>query len=139
CGPDSACGKCPTTAFQACVPDCTDAECGSLTQDGCGLFCSVCEPGQPGCQADSECPEGFVCGLDNGDRFGSPGENVCWRESCLDEEAPCGAGTECGECPVCTPQCNDAAPCGDDGCGGDCGTCTAPLECRAGSCTDTSV
>jgi RHS repeat-associated protein len=130
CGLSSSkCGLC------LCIPDCEDKACGDVTDDGCGGTCpGLCDDGEPGCNADWECPVGSSCGIGAGPDFGlDAGTNVCWPVRCNDKDPQvegCGVGeASCGTCPACVPSCDDRQ-CGSDGCGGDCGTCATGESCN---------
>jgi RHS repeat-associated protein len=117
---------------------------------GCGFPGAACGPSctvNPTCTSNSDCAAGYVCGANNGYRYGAPGENVCERPGCETEPKVLGCGTiasECGTC-TCTPNCANKH-CGDtdmsDGCGGTCAAvcvdgdpngCVASSDCKPGS------
>src|SRR5690606_23102026 len=51
----SECGVCE------CQASCAGKVCGDDPSDGCGGFCTgLCEPREPGCTQDTDCPGGFV-------------------------------------------------------------------------------
>lgn len=78
-------------------------------EDNCGVCGHRCS-GQYGC-TDGVCE--------------SCGDNVC---NGLETHSSCP-----GDCPACTPQCEDYM-CGDDGCGGTCGTCEEGQVCQQRKC-----
>lgn len=104
----------------ACVPDCSDRECGD---DGCGGSCGVCPVAAPVCIEGGMC-----CSPDCDDR------------ECGDD----GCGGGCGVCPAVAPACTNAGlccepecdgrDCGDDGCDGSCGVCDPHNDCVDGAC-----
>ena len=119
CSEDEKCAN--GICIPACIPDCTERECGP---DGCGGTCGQCAEGAL-CLADGTClcmPDckGKECGNDGCD--GNCGE--CPEFHMCDDTAKC----------VCIPDCGDKE-CGADGCGGKCGKCAAGNFCNVdGTC-----
>lgn len=110
----------------ACIPQCTDMECGD---DGCGDVCGYC-------------PYGFLCKAGLCIEYCVPD---CEGKACGDD----GCGGYCADCPEnehcapdftcvldsCVPQCG-VVECGPDGCGGDCGGCDDGFVCLGGECKE---
>ena len=121
----------------ACVPDCTNKQCGD---DGCGGNCGTCPAGV-------ECVD-FQCKGQAGDCGGygedpvCQGETVVWCEEGQVFFQDCqvfGQFWHCGWVPdlfvyscyqeVCIPECTNKQ-CGDDGCGYVCGYCPVTQFCN---------
>jgi YD repeat-containing protein len=122
---DAACGNCD------CSGECASKHCGDDPATTCGTPCSgLCQIGEAGCKSNLDCPQGAVCAVGMGTRFGfAEGTNACWDQRCSlhDPSKPnCGipAGLNCGTCPACEPSCQPGDT-GPDGCGGFCGDCAA--------------
>jgi hypothetical protein len=138
----------------ACVPVCTDRECGP---DGCGGSCGTCplndvcgDDGQCGCIADCgarECGSdgcGGSCGTCTGSDLCVDGTCECVPQCAGNTCGSDGCGGSCGTCTgadlcvdgtcECVPQCA-GKECGNDGCGGTCGGCEANETCTNGQCT----
>ncbi len=130
CGGTVYCGACPELhacidgiCVKACVPDCTDKECGD---DGCGGSCGGCPPSW-------SCKEDFKCGFCKGDCTGKE----CGSDGCSGSCGECPVGETCTNLQFCVPCRGDCSgrECGDDGCGGSCGTCGFGRACsESGVC-----
>jgi hypothetical protein len=170
CTPSDACSSfcpCATGATKACT-DNSSCETGSVCGSGNGAafglptgtnvcwasICaatnglgSQCQRVPQGCQADTDCASGQVCGVSNGAQFQFVSSRICWPSQCATDPAGTGCGTvqsPCGVCPSsCTPNCA-TKKCGDpqdDGCGGICvgycnsgdSGCTSSAQCKTGS------
>lgn len=144
CATGVLCGTANGAAFglPATTNVCWPASCAATggVGSGCGRF-------PRGCQSDSDCSSGEVCGASNGAQFQFVAARLCWLAQCDVDPVGTGCATihsPCGLCPsTCTPNCS-SKKCGDapdDGCGGTCsnyckdGTagCTADEQCRPGS------
>jgi hypothetical protein len=121
--------------------------CWSALCAATGGIGSQCSRFPQGCQADTDCASGQVCGASNGAQFQFLASRICWPAQCAANPVGTGCGTvqsPCGLCPsTCTPncatkKCGDAA---DDGCGGQCigycnvgdAGCTDNIQCKLGS------
>ena len=142
---------------KACIPDCTDKECGD---DGCGGSCGECAKGEqcvvghcvkgcgglvlPGSDEGSCCYKGKMiycshgrwvvndCGSDENCRWESVGGGYFCDPDLPDYEDP--THRQPRECNFkCVPYCKDKE-CGDDGCGGSCGSCDPGDKCIDGHC-----
>jgi len=109
-----------TDQKDACVPDCTDRECGS---NGCGGSCGSCYS-----------PE--VCNTSSGQCVTSCtpdcSSKQCGDNGCSGSCGSCGSGYFCNSYYQCEKTCTSSCSgkqCGDDGCGGSCGTCTSGYSC----------
>lgn len=130
CGFSGAvCGAC------TCVPDCGGKTCGASSDDGCGDVCrGICNPRASGCHRDSDCTQGYVCGIGAGPRFGhAAGTNVCIPVECDDDvaaQSQCGTVlSHCGVCPA-----DPSTPPGDSLCDPACGPgyyCSPESTCIA--------
>ena len=108
----------------ACVPDCSQKDCGD---DGCGGSCGSCPPGVA-C-INGECP----C-------FADCGGKDCGSDGCGGDCGDCEKGSLCnddtGLCDsICVPDCVDKV-CGDDDCDGSCGQCPDGSYCLEGLCQE---
>lgn len=138
CGMDDCglpCGQCPEGAFcqeNRCYPcTCDGQECGPNV---CGQWCGSCLIGQacingscgycdfdevPDCNANCT-PASWL------------GDGIC--DSTESHNLACAElGWDQGDCPDCTPDC-DQKQCGSDGCSGSCGQCAEGEECADGLC-----
>jgi RHS repeat-associated protein len=153
CASDSACkpgSSCSGKSAGSATPNvCEPSIC--LTNPrlgGCGFLGAPCGQSctlNPTCNTNQDCSAGYVCGANNGYRYGVPGANVCEKPACQTDQVATGCGSiksECGTC-TCTPSCS-GKHCGDadlsDGCGGTCLAlcsnhegCTTNSDCQAGA------
>ncbi len=121
CSVNSDCRSGLVCVQERCVqPDCDNSPalygCG-YPGAPCGDHCTT----NPLCQTTDDCPQGLVCGVDNGWRYGLALGNVCEDARC--PALDCGTiHSTCGLCD-CTPSC-DGKTCGDadlsNGCNGRC-------------------
>ena len=146
CSPGTTCaGRTPdSTTFNVCVVGrCATDPVGT----GCGFSGAPCGPScatKPVCSSNSDCATGYVCGNNNGARYGAPGQNVCELPACQTAQAATGCGTtasECGVCTACAGSCTGKACGADDGCGITCpgacvdreAGCMIDSDCSGGS------
>ncbi len=141
CGPAQACGVNNGGHFglardaRACWSPQCEVSPQAVGCDFANARCGTCEDVKP-CTTSAECPAGNVCGTDNGGRFNSAHQSVCWPAGCNTDPVQTGCGTPespCGIC-SCSPNCANKQ-CGDDpsdGCGG---TCTGFCQDREPGCT----
>ncbi|HEY4104236.1 MAG TPA: calcium-binding protein [Polyangiaceae bacterium] len=128
-------GRTPdSTTFNVCeIGRCATDPVGT----GCGFPGAPCGPScatKPVCSSNSDCAAGYVCGNNNGVRYGAPGQNVCELPACQTAQAATGCGTTASECGVCTctGSCTGKACGADDGCGR---TCPSTCVDREAGCT----
>ena len=134
-------------SVDACIPDCSDKECGA---DGCGGSCGQCDLGLDCVTAtctNGKCEQSISslfcviesqCVPSGTEKPGNPCLK-CRPELAQDVWSHVEDGTSCGEQVAChngvccVYDCEDKE-CGEDGCGGLCGTCAEWETCEESKC-----